>query len=431
MTFTLAKSAALAAVLALPLAAGAQTPFAGEDFDGGATNGGFSAATSVFTPDNNSHPNPPTAPARWVGGSFFDAYGIISRAPDGTPGDALFDFTDDSANPADLRPDDLMGILKSNKLDNVVHLVDTANGQNPSGNVGATWTFDISGRSNIQLQIDMAAIGDFESDDFMTFTYSIDGGPQQTAFDVRVDEIDSGFGLQKSNILYGITMESGTFTDRYLYPTAFFSSDEWLDVVEGVAAPGTVEFHPRDNGMDGDSVAQDGYIPITFLGGTEDIRAYKDGDFDQSEFLAYRNPLFVNPTEAPDADSNNFSTGTMLNNDFETLSTMIDGTGSTLTLTFTGRTNDSAGQEFMTFDNILLSEAAGLTGDYNSDGKVDAADYTVWRDGNSPDSSQTGYDTWADNYGATSTPPAVSVPEPTSLAVLLSAAAGLFAARRR
>jgi len=43
-----------------------------------------------------------------------------------------------------------------------------------------------------------------------------------------------------------------------------------------------------------------------------------------------------------------------------------------------------------------------LPGDYNGNGIVDAADYTVWRDGGSPDSSQTGYDVWKANFGNTS-----------------------------
>ena len=73
-----------------------------------------------------------------------------------------------------------------------------------------------------------------------------------------------------------------------------------------------------------------------------------------------------------------------------------------------------------------------LPGDYNSDGVVDAADYTVWRDGNSPDDSQAGYDLWAANYGATNAPATSSaVPEPTSAMILLSMLAGALVCRQR
>ncbi|QDV80478.1 hypothetical protein [Botrimarina mediterranea] len=67
--------------------------------------------------------------------------------------------------------------------------------------------------------------------------------------------------------------------------------------------------------------------------------------------------------------------------------------------------------------------AAALAGDYNNDGRVDAADYTVWRDGNSPDDTQAGYDVWAANYGA-SIPQSTSVPEPTSVLMMLALLVG-------
>ncbi|QDT69074.1 hypothetical protein MalM25_20010 [Planctomycetes bacterium MalM25] len=68
-----------------------------------------------------------------------------------------------------------------------------------------------------------------------------------------------------------------------------------------------------------------------------------------------------------------------------------------------------------------------LAGDYNEDGVVDAADYSVWRDnegqpaGTLPNDVDGGvigqdqYDTWASNYGATSASLAVAVPEPTAV----------------
>ncbi|MEX0610710.1 MAG: hypothetical protein WD229_01205, partial [Pirellulales bacterium] len=51
------------------------------------------------------------------------------------------------------------------------------------------------------------------------------------------------------------------------------------------------------------------------------------------------------------------------------------------------------------FDDFSLMLApAGLTGDYNNDGTVDAADYVVWRKTgiNGPQ----GYDDWRANFGA-------------------------------
>ena len=68
---------------------------------------------------------------------------------------------------------------------------------------------------------------------------------------------------------------------------------------------------------------------------------------------------------------------------------------------------------------------AGLPGDYNHNNIVDAADYVVWRNGDSPDSTQAGYDLWKINFGRTNGSGAAAistsqsaVPEPAT-AILL------------
>jgi autotransporter-associated beta strand protein len=79
----------------------------------------------------------------------------------------------------------------------------------------------------------------------------------------------------------------------------------------------------------------------------------------------------------------------------------------------------------------------GVTGDYNNDGRVDAADYTVWRDNlggpatalqhrdplNSGNVSPADYASWKNNFGATSPGAGAfaeqqAVPEPSSLVLL-------------
>ena len=82
------------------------------------------------------------------------------------------------------------------------------------------------------------------------------------------------------------------------------------------------------------------------------------------------------------------------------------------------------------FDDFSLMIDAGLAGDYNADGVVDAADYTVWRDGGSPDSSQAGYQLWADNYGAAAASSAAAVPEPASAFAVAVGLASLATRRR-
>jgi hypothetical protein len=71
-----------------------------------------------------------------------------------------------------------------------------------------------------------------------------------------------------------------------------------------------------------------------------------------------------------------------------------------------------------------IGTAPGLAGDYNNDGRVDAADYVVWRKN---DGSQNGYNTWRTNFGRTSgggasLAGAASVPEPASVGIALCVA---------
>src|SRR5690606_35601535 len=66
----------------------------------------------------------------------------------------------------------------------------------------------------------------------------------------------------------------------------------------------------------------------------------------------------------------------------------------------------------------VLPPSEGLTGDYNQDGSVDAADYVVWR---RDDGSVPGYGDWRSNFGTSSAGGGAigTVPEPSALALLV------------
>ncbi|MEX2170546.1 MAG: hypothetical protein WD851_14620 [Pirellulales bacterium] len=94
------------------------------------------------------------------------------------------------------------------------------------------------------------------------------------------------------------------------------------------------------------------------------------------------------------------------------------------------------------FDNVRVgTNPPGVPGDYNGDGAVNAADYTLWRDGGAllnevadPGTvSPADYTEWRARFGNTSgSGGGVSaVPEPSGVLLALAAACGLGAARLR
>jgi hypothetical protein len=107
-------------------------------------------------------------------------------------------------------------------------------------------------------------------------------------------------------------------------------------------------------------------------------------------------------------------------------------------------TTDGLGDVSQPIRYTLAEPPAGPSGDYNDDGKVDAADYVVWRKNentsnplpNDPHGGMIGinqYNTWRENFGAMGGGSGLSnaaVPEPATVA-LLAAAAFAFAVFRR
>ena len=111
-------------------------------------------------------------------GDGFQKYqrGVSASIPFAVLDDSLSIFTSDS-----------LGIVKEGNTDIFFGVVDTQNPQN-DGPISATWVFDISGATELGLLIDMGAMGDFEANDFFVWTYSVDGGTEETAFESTTDE---------------------------------------------------------------------------------------------------------------------------------------------------------------------------------------------------------------------------------------------------
>jgi hypothetical protein len=92
-------------------------------------------------------------------------------------------------------------------------------------------------------------------------------------------------------------------------------------------------------------------------------------------------------------------------------------------------TSGSPGMPNYTLTSLVT--APGLDGDYNADGRVDAADYVVWR---KTSGTAEGYNTWRSNFGRSSGAGAAlggvaAVPEPVGLTLILLGLAAIFLGR--
>lgn len=85
--------------------------------------------------------------------------------------------------------------------------------------------------------------------------------------------------------------------------------------------------------------------------------------------------------------------------------------------------NNSAAAQWLS----SFVSAPALAGDFNQDGVINAADYTVWRDNVGGQFEAADYATWAQHYGATlANPNPTAVPEPGSTALLSAGALWLL-----
>lgn len=181
-----------------------------------------------------------------------DMFGIRSVGMPGTPG-LPFAIADESAGSF---PDDTLGIIDtSSDFGRFFGVVDTVNGEGDDTGF-AIWTFDVSGFSDLSVDIDFAAMGDFEASDVHNFVWSIDGSASAPLF--------------------------------------------------------------------ASSINEDGAATYTLAGGA---------------MVELNDPMSINGTE--------------LSNSFQTLSAGVSGTGSTLTIGYTGGGN--GGSEAFAFRNLVVN----------------------------------------------------------------------------
>ncbi len=122
---------------------------------------------------------------QWFGG---DMFGITSRPlAAATVNGMPFAMNDDSAGTFTA---DNQGIIDTGDLGRFFGAVDTVNGSEADGTGVARWTFSTGGFSNLSVDIDFAAMGDFEASDLYNFEYSYDMGVNYVPlFTSSVDEL--------------------------------------------------------------------------------------------------------------------------------------------------------------------------------------------------------------------------------------------------
>lgn len=84
-----------------------------------------------------------------------------------------------------------------------------------------------------------------------------------------------------------------------------------------------------------------------------------------------------------------------------------------------------------TVDSFTLRRPAEQLGDFNGDGVVDTADYTVWREGFGARYTQADYDVWRYNYGRELASASSQITTPEPVGFVLAVLAGLASLARR
>lgn len=172
------------------------------------------------------------ASANVVGVQDFDSgHPYDQTPPEGTftsPGDGFqvfqrnvsptipFSLLDDSAS---IFPGDSLGIIGEDKLDAWFGVTDTDNADNPDGTFEFSTSFDVTGFTDLAVDIDMGAMGDFESSDIFDWTYSIDGGAEMALFTSSVDEDGSADYTMDDGMVYTLDdplLMNGTLVDNDL-----------------------------------------------------------------------------------------------------------------------------------------------------------------------------------------------------------------------
>ncbi|TWT97649.1 Pectate lyase L precursor [Botrimarina colliarenosi] len=209
--------------------------------------------------------------------------------------------------------------------------------------------------------------------------------------------------LAWDNQVRGIDVNGNGFGVFVKHSTVYDSGRNWQF---DETASETVNKHLLTN-----NVSLQGSQSDTFQSGvTSESNTWNGISVNAADFLSLDDTIARGPRQAD---------GSLPVSDFLRLapdSNLIDA-GKNIGLPFSGLAPDLGAFE------------TGILGDYNSDGVVNAGDYTVWRDGFGAGFTMADYDVWATHYGE-GVVSSVAIPEPLSLLLVIGAASPLVSRRR-
>ncbi|TWT36887.1 hypothetical protein KOR34_18320 [Posidoniimonas corsicana] len=245
-----------------------------------------------------------------------------------------------------------------------------------------------------------------------------------------VDAIDDPLG-----VLAGAVMIGDPLTGLLQYDLAIIANDDnpSPDFGAWLLSP------PGDNFIEGSNAAAGNFQTI------DSFRASTANNGPLGDRLSFFGTGDTTPStvEHPNAEYVELnvaltdSDATVLANDqLPSVLNLADYEQAVVTLTAEGFNDNS---EFATLYEVSATitqlrrlAGPGPSGDFNGDGAVDAADYTVWRDGLGLGYVAQDYNTWRAGYGASAASlSATAAPEPAALAGALLAVMGAGGHRYR
>ncbi len=246
-----------------------------------------------------------------------------------------------------------------------------------------------------------------------------------------------GFNNAYINVGQGnAPLPSDGFSQLLMYGP-FTSKDDASGVWQNVAASAGQEFHASvmANSPSADSIATNGVAQVRFT--ALNLSFHDAAGAVIKEVPADPNSVPANGKETPIFDSRDANLPSIQDEWIQYTVDAVAPAGTAFVrynLFFAQEVTGGAGAVFFDQASLLLltpDTPAGVLGDYNQDGFVDAADYTVWRDKlgtnfplpNRDQSSggavsQLDYTVWKTQFGNPASAPletSASVPEPTAL----------------